>query len=130
MPGVIPFVVVVVLAAVQFLSDSINIERSKYREELISFGAAIAVTYLLFSFLPKAYTGSSGFLLFIPLISGFMFIHLLEKLFYGKYALRYSIRAAQTFHDELHALVLFIYHFVIGAVLINIVSESFASGML
>ncbi len=126
----VPFSLVLSLSLVQFLSDRISIERSRYREHLISFAAAISITYLLFSFLPKAYGESSGLTLFVPLIAGFAFIHLLEKFFYGKYAARFSIKKVRTYHDELHFLVLFIYHFVIGAVLIGVLEVDVTSGLL
>ncbi len=125
-----PFALVLSLSAVQFLSDRISIERSRYREHLISFAAAISITYLLFSLLPKAYGESSGLTLFVPLIAGFAFIHLLEKFFYGAYSARFSIKKVKTYHDELHFIVLFIYHFVIGAVLMQVLEADFASGLL
>ena len=130
MPSVIAFAVVFVLSLAQFFSDRINIERSKYREHIASFAAAVAITYLLFSFLPKAYQDSSGFMLFGPLIAGFALIHLLEKFYYNKFAGRYSIKRVKTYHDEIHALILFIYHFVIGAVLIGILEADLVSGLL
>lgn len=130
MNQLVPFALVLSLSAVQFLSDRISIERSKYREHLISFAAAIAITYLLFNFLQKAYMESSGFTLFLPLITGFAFIHLLEKFFYRNYAARFSIKKVRTYHDELHFLVLFIYHFVIGAVLIGLLETDLKSGIL
>ncbi len=130
MNRLVPFALVLSLSAVQFLSDRISIERSRYREYLISFAAAIAITYLLFNFLPKAYMESSGFTLFLPLITGFAFIHLLEKFFYREYAARFSIKKVRTYHDELHFLVLFIYHFVIGAVLIGLLETDLKSGLL
>lgn len=130
MSNAVQFAVIVLLSAAQFLSDRINIERSRYREHLISFAAAISITYLLFNFLPKAYTESSGFTLFLPLITGFAFIHLLEKFFYKEYAARFSLKKVKTYHDELHFLVLFIYHFVIGAVLVGLLETDLKSGML
>ncbi len=126
----IPFALVLSLSLIQFLSDRINIERSKYREHLISFAAAIAITYLLFSFLPKVYVESSGLTLFVPIILGFAFIHLLEKFFYSEYTARFSIKKVKTYHDELHFIVLFIYHFVIGAVLIDVLEVDITSGLL
>ena len=130
MQNVAPFALIFLLSAMQFLSDKINIERSKYREYISSFAAAIAITYLLFSFLPKAYENSSGLTLFIPMITGFTFIHLLEKWFFSSYSERFSIKKAKTFHDELHAFILFIYHFVIGAVLIGVLEKDLVTGLL
>ena len=116
----IPLALVFLLSLAQFFSDRLNIERSKYKEYFVSFAAAIAITYLLFSFLPEVYRTSSGAILFIPLILGFVLIHLIEKIFYRTYAPRYSLKKVKTYHDELHAAILFVYHFVIGVVLIKI----------
>jgi len=130
MPNPLPFVLVLLLSAVQFLSDRINIERSIFREHISSFAAAIAITYLLFNFLPEVYKNSEGVVLFVPLIAGFVLIHLLEKFFYRKYAARFSLKKVKTYHDELHAAILFVYHFVIGAVLIGILEADLVSGIL
>jgi hypothetical protein len=130
MPGVIPLALVFLLSLAQFFSDRINIERSKYKEYFVSFAASIAITYLLFSLLPEAYGSSSGAVLFIPLILGFVLIHLIEKIFYRKYAPRYSLNKVKTYHDELHAAILFVYHFVIGVVLIKILDADLVSGLL
>ena len=130
MPSLLPFSLVFLLSLSQFLSDRINIERSVLREYASSFAAAIAVTYLLLSFLPEAYSKSSGLILFIPLITGFLLIHLLEKTFYKKFSGRFSLQNRKTFHDELHAAILFVYHFVIGAVLIGLLDKSLVSGLL
>ena len=129
MLNIIPFSLVLLLSAAQFFSDRLNIERSKYREHIISFAAAIAITYLLLSFLPEAYKNSEGISLFVPLISGFVLIHLVEKFFYRKYSARFYLRRAKTFHDELHTMILFIYHFVIGAVLIRLLDTDLVSGI-
>ncbi|MBS3133383.1 hypothetical protein J4470_04675 [Candidatus Woesearchaeota archaeon] len=130
MPALMPFGMVLLLSAVQFFSDRINIERSTLKGHISSFAAAIAITYLLFNFLPEAYKKSEGLVLFFPLILGFALIHLLEKFFYKKYSSRFSLKKAKTYHDELHAVVLFIYHFVIGAVLIGILETNLVSGLL
>ncbi len=130
MSNVAQFAVILLLSGAQFLSDKINIERSKFRPYLISFAAGIAITYLLFSFLPEAYSKSTGILLFLPLMSGFAFIHIIEKLFYPNYSNRFMIKRVKTYHDELHATILFVYHFVIGAVLVNTMEQNYTTGLL
>jgi len=130
MPNVLPFALVFILSLAQFFSGQLNIQRSRYKEYIASFAAAIAITYLLFSFLPEAYNNSSGLTLFVPLIMGFALVHLLEKFFYKKYSANYSLKKEETFHDEIHALVLFIYHFVIGAVLIGVLETDLSAGFL
>lgn len=130
MSVLIQFGVIFALSAAQFFSDKVNIEKSSFREHISSFAAAVAITYLLLNLLPKAYRDSSGAELFIPLMSGFLMIHLLEKIFYRKFKGRFSIKNVKSYHDELHAIVLFIYHFVIGAILIQISEENLVTGLL
>ena len=130
MKDVLPFILVLSLSGVQFLSSRFNIEQSRYRHQLISFAAAIALTYLLFSLLPKAYHNSSGMILYVPLMGGFALIYLIEKSFFRKFSERFSLKKLRSFHDELHVGVLFIYHFVIGSVLIKVLEEDISTGLL
>lgn len=127
--AIIPFLLVALLSLSQFFSDKINIEKSKHRNELISFASAIAVTYLLFNLLPEVYRNSEGPILFIPLIFGFSMIHLVEKFYYETFKERFYLDKVKTYHDELHATVLFIYHFALGAVLIGALKSNFISGL-
>ncbi|MBI2176415.1 hypothetical protein HYU40_03665 [Candidatus Woesearchaeota archaeon] len=118
------------LGMAQFLSDRINIERSRFRQHLASFGAAIAITYLLLVLLPEAY--SSGFTVpaYVPLLLGFVAIHLLEKFVYKKFSGRYSLHKLRTYHDELHAAIIFSYHFMLGAILMDLLAGDFRAGVL
>ncbi len=126
----VPFLFVILLSAVQFLSDRLTVERSRYSDVVTSFASAIAITYLLFNLLPEAYSNSSGALLFVPLIVGFTFIHLLEKFYYEEFEQRFHLKRVRSFHDELHAAVLFIYHLAIGAVLFDLVIRDLTSALL
>lgn len=128
----LPFALVFSLSVVQFLSSRVNIEQSKYRQQIVSFAAAIALTYLLFSLFPKTYDHSDGMnmTLYIPLIGGFALIYLLEKSFFRKFSERFSLRNLKSFHDEIHVVVLFIYHFVIGSVLLQVLEEDLSAGLL
>ena len=126
----VQFGVILALSIAQFFSDKMNIEKSAFRGPLSSFAAAVAIAYLLLNLLPKAYANSSGAGLFVPLMAGFVMIHLMEKLFYRKFKGRFSIKSIKSYHDDLHAGILFIYHFVIGAVLIQIMESSLADGIL
>lgn len=128
----LPLLLVFSLSVVQFLSSHVNIEQSRYRQQLISFAAAIALTYLLFSLFPKAYENSEGMTmtLYVPLIGGFALIYLLEKSFFKKFSERFSLRNLKSFHDELHVAVLLIYHFVIGSVLLEVLEDNLSAGLL
>lgn len=118
------------LSVAQFLSDRINIERSRYRQHIASFAAAISITYLFLSFLPEIY--KEGFVIsaYFPLLLGFTAIHLLEKFIYKKFPGRFSLHKLETYHDELHAAILVFYHFVIGVILIGILTADLQKGLL
>ncbi len=120
----------VLLSVAQFMSDKVNIERSRHRQSLASFGAAIAVSYLFLVLLPEAYGRGFSAFSYAPLLFGFAAIHLLEKLIYKKFPGRCSLHRVKTYHDELHAAILLIYHFGIGAVLMSLLSGSLPSGLL
>jgi hypothetical protein len=118
------------LSIAQFLSDRFSVEQSRYREYISSFAAAIAITYLLLVFLPEAYRRSPSPGMLIPLLFGFALIHFLEKGFYQKFKRRFSLPSMRSYHDELHAFTLLIYHFVVGALLIRVLQTSLSSGIL
>ncbi|MBI2663953.1 hypothetical protein HYX10_01270 [Candidatus Woesearchaeota archaeon] len=130
MVSALAFTLVSILSMAQFFSDRISVEGSKYREYFRSFAAAIAITYLLFSFLPEAYTRSAGLELFAPIITGFLLIHMLEKIFYKEFSGRFSLKRVKTYHDELHAAILFTYHIVIGIVLVRLLETNLIKGLL
>ena len=130
MSQLIQFAVVIALSAIQFFSDKISIEKSRFRGHIASFASAVAISYLLLNLIPKAYQDSSGVELFLPVMAGFTSIHLLEKFFYRKFEGNFSIKSIKSYHDELHAAVLFMYHFVIGIVLIDVLEGSLAAGFL
>lgn len=119
-----------VLSIAQFLSDKINIERSRYSHHIASFAAAVAITYLLLSFLPDVYREGFTVLAYLPLVLGFVSIYLLEKLVYKRFPKRFSLRRLETYHDELHAGIIFLYHFAIGVVLISILANDMRRGLL
>lgn len=120
------------LSIAQFLSDKINIERSRYRQHLASFAAAISITYLLLSFLPETYAGGFTVLGYLPLVLGFVAIHLLEKFIYRRFSSsgRFSLRRIKTYHDDLHAVIIFSYHLIIGVVLMNFLKADLQKGLL
>lgn len=119
-----------ILSVAQFLSDKINIERSRFRQHLASFGAAIAITYLILVLLPETYGNGLTVMAHFPLLAGFVTIHLLEKFIYKRFPGKYSLHRLRTYHDELHAAIIFAYHFLIGAVLTNILATNLQAGLL
>jgi hypothetical protein len=118
------------LTLTQYLSDKINIERSKRRQDIAAFAAAIAISYLILVFLPETYSGGLSVVFFFPILIGFTTIHVFEKLIYKKFSGSVSLKRRHTYHDELHAIILFVYHFVIGVVIINLLRNDFETGLL
>ena len=130
MSALIEIGIIFALSLSQFFSDRINIEKSNFRDHLTSFAAAIAIAYLLLHILPSAYNNSENLELFAPLTGGFIVIYLLERFFYKKFGGKFSIKKESSYHDELHAGILFVYHFIIGAVLITSIHNDVSEAVL
>ena len=128
--ALIEFGIISLLSMAQFFSDRANIEKSKFRDYLVSFASSIAIAYLLFHILPQAYNNSENLELFFPMAGGFILIYVLERFFHKKFGGKFSIKKEESYHDEFHSGILFFYHFIIGAVLIKAIQASVSDAVL
>jgi hypothetical protein len=118
MSFLLPFFYSLILAAVHFFNEKIQIRQEHVRIRVISFIAGISVTYVFLSLLPEVYKGYEVFdrLIFISLLSGFSIAHVTEKYIYQH-------SAPQTLRESLggvHSLAFFVYHFFIGVILVSL----------
>lgn len=117
------------LAAVHFLGEELDEYISGYRQQIISFGAGVTITYIFVLLLPEFHrivSESSELIFAFPLI-GFSSIHLIEK-----YIAQSSLSGEKVRKEyaEIHSLVLFVYHGAIGYLIASLSTQSFASGIL
>ncbi len=113
----------VILLIAHFLSDSKTATRFRHRTAYISFTAGIFVTYVFLDLLPGIYQEdmiiSKVGLLFA--LTGFTIFHVMEKYVYQHERRREHLRREL---KEVHAIAFFLYHFVIGIVLLTIAEGS------
>ena len=117
----------IIIGAIHFFSDKI-IEIGKYRTKLLSFAAGISLTYLLLFLLPELYEGVQQLqkLLFLFVLFGAVLFHLVEKYIYQH---EKKTRIIQDL-SAVHALSFFIYHFILGVVLVNLLNKNLILGSL
>ena len=124
---VLNFVYGGLLGVAHFVSDRLATHK-QYQTEIRSLAAGVSLTYLLIYLLPELYGGVVEVerLLFLFVLLGATAFHLIEKYLYQherKEKLIFEIRAA-------HTIFFFIYHFIIGIILVAINAVSYISGLL
>lgn len=115
---VLPILYSLILAAVHFFNERIQIKQEYVRVRIISFIAGISVTYVFLNLLPEVYSGYLLFnrFIFVSLLGGFTLAHVTEKYIYQH-------SAPQTLRENLgglHSLAFFVYHLFIGVILVNL----------
>jgi len=118
----------VIIGIVQFFSENIVEISGKYYTQVISFSAGISITYVFLDLFPQFSTGvvQKNELLFLTVLFGFIFVHLIEK-----YAYQHS--TDETVDRQLEHINQFIsvfYHMVLGIVIFDFVEESLIDALL
>lgn len=118
----------IIHSLVNYLSEFINIEKSRYKSCLVSLVAGISVTYILLHLLPNLY-GEILILnksLFIFVLVGFVVFHVTEKFIYkfvGKGRISEDLKLS-------HSFGLFFYDFSVGILLVHFVKIGILNGLL
>lgn len=114
----LPIIYSLILGATHLWNEKIQIRQEYVRVRFISFVAGISVTYVFLSLLPEVYQGFELFdrIIFISLLVGFSAAHIVEKYIYQH-------SAPTTLKERLgsiHSLAFFVYHFLIGVILVKL----------
>jgi len=115
------------LGVAHFISDKIAANKG-YKIEVRSLAAGLSLTYLLIYLLPEIYAGVAQLdrYIFLFVLLGAVSLHLVEKYLYQhkkSKKLLFDLRVV-------HALFFFVYHFVIGIVIVAINALDVAAGFL
>jgi zinc transporter ZupT len=114
-----------------YYTPKIKVAHKARRMKIVSFTAGIFITYLFLHLLPAIYDADISFtrISVIFVLIGFSLFHIAEKFIY-----KYQGRDREKLRRELkevHSLMFFIYHFVIGMVLVNVTNQlSIIGGIL
>lgn len=115
------------LGAIHYFSNEICGFLSSRRQRLASFGAGISVAYLFLRLLPKLYAGAGDLeSAFLPVLAGFTVFHLAEVYVYQHASRQERLEDIK----ETHSAAFFLYHFVMGALLVSISTASPSDGLL
>lgn len=124
----IALLLALVVGIIYFLSNKLDLKHRGHPQRLYSFSAGVSITYILLELFPL-FTEQAQELskfLFIFVLLGFIAHHLIEKEIYQ--------------HNKQHELVKklgleeqgfsFIYHFILGMVLVAIIGRDLVAGFL
>lgn len=114
----LPIIYSIILGAVHFFNEKIQIRQEYVRVRVISFIAGISVTYMFLILLPEVYKGFEIFdrVIFVSLLAGFTIAHVTEKYIYQH-------SAPQSLKESLsgvHSVAFFLYYLFIGVILVRL----------
>ncbi len=117
-----------ILGALHYFSENLELAAEPKRSRIISFGAGISIAYLFLHLLPHTYEAAIHLeeWVFLFLLLGFSLFHLSEKYIYQH--IRQEKRAKEL--KEIHSIIFFIYHFSVGIVIADKMDISILEGSL
>ncbi len=116
-----------ILTIVNFFSDSLHIAYESHRMKIISFSSGVFVTYLFLHLFPLLYETTRIEISMMSVLIGFTLFHVIEKYIY-KHESRPVVLKREM--KEVHSISFFIYHLVIGMILVRLMSRGLTETML
>ncbi len=126
MVNLLALIFTIILSMAHFYGESIHLHKKSYR--IISFGAGVMLSYLILVLFPKLFQGI-GLLnntLFLFILMGFSLLHLVEKYIYQHASKNKKLRELK----EVHTISFFIYHFIVGIIVLEVTSKSSLDGFI
>lgn len=124
----IPLMLAAILSFISFFQKDFCLYCSVHRKRLISFAAGISVTYIFLVLLPEVYEGTRHLNqhMFLFILLGFVTFHLIEKHIFQ------HTNKDKLYHELtiVHRGSLFIYHVLVGIVIVRLVKENVFTGIL
>ena len=118
----------IIMGIVHYFSKNILNRFQKYHDELVSFSAGIALTYIFLSLLPKFSKGVSNShnILFLSILLGFVIFHIIEKYIYQ------NVPRSERFKELAieDSIISFMYHFIIGIIMVSFFNKGLIQGLL
>ena len=125
---VLILILAIIVGITYYLSNRYEMKHKRNIPKIISFSAGVSITYVLLELFPvfteEALTINK--LIFISVLIGFITHHLVEKEIY-KHNHRHELIRMLSIEESVFS---FIYHFIIGMVLITFVNRGIIAGIL
>lgn len=123
-----PLIYPALISIADYFTEGMFVKKSFLKTAFISFSAGVSVVYLLMQLLPEVYFGAvelnRNIALFVLL--GFILHHLIEKYIYQHAPRRELVRDIR----REHVLAMFVYHSIVGVVLVDLFERNAAEGIL
>ncbi len=116
------------LGFIHFVGEGLKIPEGSRHYQIISFASGISIGYLFLDLLPHTYDAAEHLKggVFFFLLMGFALVHLVEKYFY-QHAEASKLRKE---FKSVHSVTFFIYYFLAGFVVVELVQKSVLEGIL
>jgi hypothetical protein len=118
----------IIMGIFHYFSDALCSICKKFNNHLMSLSAGISLTYIFLHLLPQftyGITQISNFL-FLSILIGFVIFHIVEKYIY-QHSPEDKLLRELAIEDSITS---FIYHFVIGIILVSFVNQGLFEGIL
>jgi zinc transporter ZupT len=119
----------IILSLTHFFGEKILAKFKHHNQsKVISFGAGISITYLFLQLFPELYSEViyTNKLVFVYVLIGFTLLHLREKYIYQHVQKRRLLFELK----EAHSVAFFVYHFILGIVIVKIIQSNLLEGLL
>lgn len=125
---IIPVIFGIIMCVVHYYSDYIGQKLARHKTKWLSFASGISIAYLFLVLFPELYKGvqSLSKLVFIYVLIGFVMFHLTEKYIYQHAKRNQIMREIK----EAHSITFFIYHLIVGIVIVRLTGMDAMVGLL
>lgn len=125
---IISLLLAILIGVAQFLSEEMEQFLGNYYTQVISFAAGISITYLFLDLLPhySLQVVQQTELLFLSLLFGFIFVHLIEKYLY-QHSKQQQLEKNLA---EVNLATSFSYHFILGIIIVDFIQQSLDQAIL
>jgi len=124
----LPFIFAVIIGITYYITNRLDIKQKKYYHIIISFAAGVSITYILLELFPNftEVALSISKLLFLSILLGFIIHHIIEKEIY-KHSRDHELIKFLSLEENVFS---FVYHVILGIILVVFVKESMLEGIL
>jgi hypothetical protein len=115
-----------IIGIAHYFSELFCLKCEKYRGMIISFSAGISITYIFLHLLPEFVAAKMNRWIFLSILFGFVIFHIVEKYLY-QHSPEDKLLKELAIEDSITS---FIYHFIIGVILVSFVNQGIKQGIL
>jgi hypothetical protein len=116
----------IIIGIAHYFNELFSLKSEKYRNKVISFSAGISITYIFLHLLPEFIAAQASRFIFLSILFGFVIFHIVEKYIY-QHSPEDKLLKELAVEDSITS---FIYHFVIGIILVGFVNQGINQGIL